>query len=487
MPETRTAGDRSVKQTVPRINLEVIRRAYSKLANPNPYYIYEAGRDAIQGCAIRVLRKEVQIGTRADRGGTWVKVSVVPRDVTIEELEGLRAEVRRKIREVEDEEIEPGLREGRRMTWASAWELFNADYRQRRQGKRSPRTLEFYEDLFNCHVLPLYGSFTLTEFAQLRPAEIDQIPREVASRVRTLRPWADGSHTGNHVLRAMRMVWEWCRRNGWIVKDPFLKAEELETHSADVFLEDADLSALGEALRFLETQAREGSPSIPFPSRRSLLALRIVLYTGCRHVEELCRGKLSWLRTDHGIPRLEIPRAKGDRGGANGRFLYLGSHGLQCLLAIPRPPLCDDLVPGSLPGTQMNRLTEPWERLVLEARRILEAHQAQQQAPIPSAIMRARIVGYRGNDRVTLFPGDLRIPVKATRHTIKTIHPRTGIDPQHSRQLMGHEAASLGERVYLHQHGPSLSTAAAKVETFVRQLMGDFEEGVLEWYDREDG
>jgi len=112
----RVAEGKPGKQTVPRINQEVIRRAYGKLANPNPYYVYEKGRDAIKGCAILDLRREVQIGTRADRGGTWIKVAVVPQEVTLEEMEDLRAEVRQKIRELEDEETEPGLREGRRKT-----------------------------------------------------------------------------------------------------------------------------------------------------------------------------------------------------------------------------------------------------------------------------------------------------------------------------------------------------------------------------------
>src|SRR4051812_34970118 len=67
------------------------------------------------------------------------------------------------------------------------------------------------------------------------------------------------------------------------------------------------------------------------------------------------------------------------------------------------------------------------------------------------------------------------IPVKALRHTAKTLHPRAGIAPEHSAQLLGHEAQSLGERVYLHRHGPSLAEAATKYETFVRRLLGDFE------------
>jgi hypothetical protein len=66
-----------------------------------------------------------------------------------------------------------------------------------------------------------------------------------------------------------------------------------------------------------------------------------------------------------------------------------------------------------------------------------------------------------------------RVPVKVLRHTAKTLHPRAGIAPEHSAQLLGHEAESLGERVYLHHHGPSLVEAATSYENFVRGLLGD--------------
>jgi hypothetical protein len=53
---------------VPRITVEVVRKAYSDLAKGSPYFLFEEGRDAVRGCALRVLRREVQIGTRVDRG-----------------------------------------------------------------------------------------------------------------------------------------------------------------------------------------------------------------------------------------------------------------------------------------------------------------------------------------------------------------------------------------------------------------------------------
>jgi hypothetical protein len=58
--------------TVPRLTPDVVRRCYAKMADSSPYYVYEAGRDAIKGCALRVLRREVQVGARADRGKTWL-------------------------------------------------------------------------------------------------------------------------------------------------------------------------------------------------------------------------------------------------------------------------------------------------------------------------------------------------------------------------------------------------------------------------------
>jgi hypothetical protein len=121
----------------------------------------------------------------------------------------------------------------------------------------------------------------------------------------------------------------------------------------------------------------------------------------------------------------------------------------------------------------MSRLTETWERVLLESRKLLLNQEEGEGAPQASSILNARLVGYQGETRVTLYDGTLRIPVKALRHTIKTIHPRAGIAPDHSRQLLGHEAVGIGERVYLHQHGPSLAKAAAKAEEYIRGLMGE--------------
>jgi len=54
----------SHRTTVPRINLDVVRFAFDHLAEANPYFIREVGRDAIKGCTLRVQRQTVELGTR---------------------------------------------------------------------------------------------------------------------------------------------------------------------------------------------------------------------------------------------------------------------------------------------------------------------------------------------------------------------------------------------------------------------------------------
>jgi integrase len=139
---------------------------------------------------------------------------------------------------------------------------------------------------------------------------------------------------------------------------------------------------------------------------------------------------------------------------------------VQLLKAIDRPPGVTHLVPGRILGRPLYRLNETWDAILREARAVLRDWQAVSSTPLDSAILSARIAPHE--------PGE-RIPVKALRHTAKTCHPRAGIAPEHSAQLLGHEAASLGERVYLHRHGPTLIQAATTYEAFVRQLLGDFE------------
>ncbi len=109
---------RAPKNTVPRVTQDVVRRYYGRLPKngANDYYVLESGQHAIRWCVLRVQRTQIQIGLR--KGQSWHPVSVVGREVSLEDVEAFRDACRRKSRELEDEDAEPSLREGRRMTWA---------------------------------------------------------------------------------------------------------------------------------------------------------------------------------------------------------------------------------------------------------------------------------------------------------------------------------------------------------------------------------
>jgi hypothetical protein len=431
------------KRTVPRITLEVVRLAYARLAKQNSYFIYEEGRDAIRGCALRVLRREVQIGARADRGRTWMKVAVVPFDVDLDELDELRLAVRRKIREIEDEHEEPSLREGRRMTVAQLWAAYRAEYLLTRSKGRSTRTLEHYDDLWKGHLLPLIGSLTL-KAVTIQVAK--NLKTEVPARVQAKRSWAEGRHTANHVLQQGQSSFNWARKMGYLVRNPFDFVEPYDVDPSDRCLDDDEIAAVGKALREAETLAACSTRLTRHsPSFTALSALRVAIYTGCRHREELLWGELGWLKDPHGtIPRLEIPRAKGQRGSNRGRFLYLGPHSVKLLLQIPRPPGSEHLlVPGRIAGRSLFRLNETWEWIIRHA-------------------------------------GIKHAPPKVWRHVSRTCHVRAGIAPEHSEQLLGHRGRPITDTVYLHRHGPSLVATAATYELFIRRLLGDLPSEAME-------
>ena len=71
-------------------------------------------------------------------------MAVAPADVG-EELDSLRLDVRKQIRRIEDEDEEPTLREGRRMTVRELRAAFREEYLATRSAKRSPRTLKYYD------------------------------------------------------------------------------------------------------------------------------------------------------------------------------------------------------------------------------------------------------------------------------------------------------------------------------------------------------
>lgn len=236
-------------------------------------------------------------------------------------------------------------------------------------------------------------------------------------------------------------MFSWAHRRGLILRNPFHLdfVAPYEVGSAERFFEDHEVAQIGEVIRYGEQLHEKGCTGRDrVPVLQALHALRIAIYTGCRQRVELVHGQLDWLKGVPGpLPRLEIPRAKGQRGGKRGRYLYLGPHATELLVNMYRPRGSEHLlIPGRDTGKPLYSLGHVW-------------------------------------DWVAKHSGIKDASPKAWRHTARTNHVRCGIAEEHSAQLLGHRGRPITDTVYLHRHGPSLVQAATTYEIFIRRLLGD--------------
>src|ERR1051325_5624078 len=110
----------AARPRVPRINLDVLQRAYRNLpkAGESDFYILEK----VDGPCLRVRRTIVQIGVRY-RGRFHISTELHP-DVTIEEVAEGREQARKLLRRLQDEEDIPGLARGRSLTVRRLYEEY---------------------------------------------------------------------------------------------------------------------------------------------------------------------------------------------------------------------------------------------------------------------------------------------------------------------------------------------------------------------------
>jgi integrase len=323
------------------------------------------------------------------------------------------------------------------MTLLKLYEEFMADFKETRGASRSPRTLESYEALWRVHLLPILGHLRITE---ITTDVVRRFKREIPDRVVERRPEAKGGGrpVANRALQQLEAALSFAYRMDWIPRNTASArfVPRYEENRAEDFLDIHGYGAVGQVLRDLEARLARGETS-PL-SLRTLFALRVAIYTGVRHRSELLWTRLEWCHLDDGVPRLGIPRAKGDRQAkkGSGRWVFLGPDAVRLLRAIPRPAGSEHLtIPGDKPGQPLFRLNEAW-RVVLRTARLPQ------------------------------------VPVKALRHGFST-HSVGIIAPEHRAQLLGHQGRPMTDSVYLHHHGPDLSRAAALVEDHIRGLLGD--------------
>jgi integrase len=418
---------------VARINPDVIRRAFREPDTSKArsgYFVLEKGNTLV---CLRVRGTSVHIGVRYR--SQWHKLAPVSTELSVLEVEDLRREAIRLARQLQDEEVIPGLARGRSMTVQLLYQEYMLDFRETRGESRSDRTLETYEELWRNHLLPRIGHLRLTE---ITADVVHRLRREIPADVRERRPAAKagGRPTANRALQQLDAALSFAFRREWILRNPASArlVPRYEETRAQEFLDATGYAAVGAVLRRLEEQLSKGEPG-PL-SIRTVFALRLAIYTGARHRSELLWTRLHWCQLDSTIPRIGVPRTKGDRDGDSGRWIFLGPESVRLLRIMPRPAGSEDLtVPGDKAGSPLFRLNEAWA-CVLEL------------AGLP------------------------QIPVKALRHSWST-HSVGIIAPEHRQQLLGHRGIPMTDTVYLHQHGPDLARSAARVEEHLRALLGD--------------
>lgn len=431
----------ATRPRVPRINLEVVRRAFRSLpsAGESDYYILEKA----DGPCLRVRRTVVQIGVRC---GSRFHISAnLHPEMTLEEVEAARAEARLLQLRLESEPGIPGLTR-RPMTLQQLYNEYMGDLKENRSASRSPRSLEIYERLWRVHILPSLGHLRISD---INTEVVQRFKRQVPKRVLEERPKyakAGGKATANRALQQLEAALGYAYRMEWIHRNPASAkfVTRYEERRCEDFLDADGYAAVGQVLRVFEDRLARGMPlgsegrSAPRVSLRTLYALRLAIYTGARQRSELLWTRLDWCHLDSDVPRIGIPRAKGDRAQGGGRWIFLGPEAVRLIKAIPRPAGSEHLtVPGNNPGKPHWGLNHTW-RTVLRA------------------------------------AGQPRMAVKVLRHGFST-HSVGIIAPEHRAQLLGHQGRPMTDTVYLHHHGPDLALAAARVENHLRVLLGDLQ------------
>ncbi len=429
---------RPIHRPVTRINPGTIRDAFRRPADSDTgYYILEKGRTLV---CLRVRKASVKIGVR--HHSRWYSVAAVHAEMSVEEVEAFRLAALHLARELQDAEglVPSPLTRGRLMTLERLQKEYLTDLRETKGEILRETTLKTYEDIWQRYLLPAVGRLTLP---QVTVEVVRQIKKDIPVQAVAQRPGikAGGRLTANLALQQLSSALDYAVRMEWVSRNVASArlVPRYEKRRSEDFLDAAGYRLVGEVLRDFEARLAQGLKS-PL-TLLTLLALRVVIYTGVRHRSELLWTRFEWCRLDDSVPRIGIPRAKGDRGGKlGGRWIFLGPDAVRCLREIPRPA--------------------GWEKLTVPGKRVGQPYYHLNN--VFSEVLRTA--------------GLPQMPVKALRHGFST-HSVGIIASEHRAQLMGHRGRPMTDTVYLHQHGPDLARAATLVEAHLRRLMGDVPAG----------
>lgn len=406
---------------VPRLTEELI--ASLPFATASSFYVTESGRHE-DGSPVRAQNGDRPIagfGVRVHRAS---KVYVVRHQgrphaigrVDLLSLSEARTRARRKYVEIL-EGPPPAGDEARVRTVAALWEGYRESLGAKvRAGDLKRRTLAGYWHLWTKHLLPRFGSRTLS-----------QVTPELLER------WKAGLTaspvTFNRALQQLSAGFAYAMRLRWAAENPCVAVEPYGERPSARVLSDQEIVAWAQALAALEAEERV-SPT-------TAAALWALFYSGARP-GEILRAKAEWLTpvpTRSGmLARLELPEAKGDRRGKaeRGRVVRVPPPAGEKLLLLERGEN-PWLIPGEVPGEPLRSVRSAFAAV-------------------------CRRAGVKGASP------------KVLRHAWRSVAPEAGVDKEHTRQLGGWASHRVPDSVYSHQRDAALDEGAVKIADRLKEI-----------------
>ncbi len=228
--------------------------------------------------------------------------------------------------------------------------------RERKRARNTPTVAELVERYLTEHIEPKRKRNTASDFRRLLAKNV--LPElghrkgadlELADVDRLHRSLSDTPVLANRVVAVLSSVLNMAEK--WGVRprgsNPCRYVDRFREYRRERYLSGPELARLGEVLSEAEQRGRE--------QPQAILALRLLLLTGCRKSEIL---KLRWEEVDLERGLLLLPDSK-----TGAKAVPLGAPAVALLAAAPRQEGNPYVIPGGKPGTHFVALFNVWKRL----------------------------------------------------------------------------------------------------------------------------
>lgn len=323
---------------------------------------------------------------------------------------------------------------------------FARQYDERHISTMKPGSQKEERRMWEKYILPAIGKNKLASLTR----------QDIARLHHSLK---DAPYMANRVLEALRRALNRAAEWGYIEgENPCRHIKKFKEHSRERFLSSAELAYVGEALRHAEAENTE--------MQSVTLALRLLIFTGCRRNEIL---ELQWNWIDFELGKIDFPDSKTGK-----KVVYLNPPSLELLQNAERVKGNPYVCPGRDGKSHLVNLQKPWTRIRRRAEifRLIDliakqegwSQEKSDKARQDSAadIMRT-LRRYRkrcGELQITLAGDGIEdVRLHDLRHSFASVGAAGGLSLLMIGKLLGHREQSTTQR-YAHLLGDPLKEAS---------------------------